>query len=95
MESSDEKQKTLSDVGEQILTALGKVARSAEDALAHGPSGVSPSSLINASNLMLGDAKPEKFIQAKNAAERAIFRKLMDERSSPAYGIKGARFVST
>jgi hypothetical protein len=44
MESSEDKQKTLSDVGEQILTALGEVARSAEDALVRGPSGVSPSS---------------------------------------------------
>lgn len=79
MEFSDDKQKTLNDVGEQILTALGEVARSAEDALARGPSGLSPSSLVNASNLMVGDAKPEKFIQARNAEERAILRKLMDE----------------
>ena len=65
MESSDGKQKTLNDVGEQILTALDEVARSAADALARGPS--------------VGDAKPEKRIQAKNVEERAIFRKLMDE----------------
>jgi hypothetical protein len=42
MEPSDDRQKTLSDVGEQILTTLGAVARMAEDGLVRGPAAPLP-----------------------------------------------------
>jgi hypothetical protein len=79
MGASNDKETVLSEVGEQILTALDEVARTAEDVLVRGPSGMSPSSLVNPSNPMVGGAKAEKFIQAKNAQQREIFRRLLDE----------------
>ena len=77
--SDDDPKPILNEVGEQILAAVESVARSAQSALAEGPSGVSRDSLIRPSNMMVGDANPEKTIHAKNAEERAALRRLLDE----------------
>ena len=77
--SDDDPKPILNEVGEKILAALESIARSAQSALAEGPSGVSRDSLIRPSNMMVGDANPEKAIHAKNAEERVVLRKLLDE----------------
>lgn len=76
--SSDPKQ-SLGEVGEQIFAALEGVVEAAQNALAEGPQGVSRDSLVRPSNLMVGDAKPEKTIHAKNSEQRAALRRLLDE----------------
>lgn len=76
---SDDPKPTLNEVGEQILIALEGVAQSAQRALAEGPTGISRDSLMRPSNMMVGDANPEKTIYAKNAEERAALRRLLDE----------------
>ena len=77
--SDDDPKPILNEVGEQILAAVESIAYSAQSALAEGPSGVSRDSLIRPSNMMVGDANPEKTIHAKNAEERAALRRLLDE----------------
>jgi hypothetical protein len=77
--ADDDPKPILNEVGEKILAALESIARSAQSALAEGPSGVSRDSLIRPSNMMVGDANPEKTIHTKNAEERAVLRKLLDE----------------
>ena len=77
--SDDDAKAILNEVGEQILAALESVALSVQSALAQGPSGVLGSALVRSSNMMVGDAKPERAIHAKNAEERAALRKLLDE----------------
>jgi UvrD-like helicase C-terminal domain len=74
----DDPKPILNEVGEQILAALETVAQAAQRALAEGPSGISRDSLIRPSNMMVGDANPEKAIHAKNAEERAALRSLVD-----------------
>ena len=77
--SDDDPKPILSEVGKQILAALEDVAGSAQSALTVGPAGVSRDSLIRPSNMMVGDANPEKAIHEKNAEVRAALRKLLDE----------------
>jgi hypothetical protein len=79
MSEADDPKPILKKVGEQILAALESVAESAQRALAEGPSGVSRDALVRPSNMMVGDAKPERAIQARNVDERAILRRLLDE----------------
>jgi UvrD-like helicase C-terminal domain len=75
----DDPRPVLNEVGEQILAALENVSQSAQRALAEGPSGISRDSLVRPSNMMVGDANPERAIHAKNAEERTALRRLLDE----------------
>jgi hypothetical protein len=76
---SDDPKPILNEVGEQIFAALQDVAQTAQRALAEGPAGISRDSLVRPSNMMVGDANPEKTIHAKNAEERAALRRLVEE----------------
>jgi ribosomal protein S28E/S33 len=75
----DDPKPILNQVGGQILATLESIAQSARQALAEGPSGISRDSLVRSSNMMVGDAKPEQTIHAKNAEQRAALRRLVDE----------------
>lgn len=75
----DDEKKVVKQVGEQILSALEAVAKSAQEALSSWPSGTSASALVNPSNLMVGDVEPEKRIHAKNAEERTSLARLLHE----------------
>jgi hypothetical protein len=77
--SDDNPKPILNEVGEQILAALESIFQSAQRALAEGPSGISRDSLVRPSNMMVGDAKPERAIHARNAEERIALRRLLDE----------------
>src|SRR5262249_7960377 len=63
----------------QILAALENIFRSAQRALEEGPSGISRESLVRPSNMMVGDANPERTIHAKHVEQRAALRRLLDE----------------
>jgi hypothetical protein len=77
--SDDDARKVLSDVGEEILTALTAVVRAAHQALSHAPGGMSRTALVNPSNTMVGDCAPEKFSRAKYTEDRQNLRRLLLE----------------
>jgi hypothetical protein len=79
LNSKDDQKQILNHVGEKILTAMDEVAQAAQRALSEAPSRISTSALIHPSNLMVGEAEPERRMQATNAEERASLRRLLDE----------------
>ncbi len=76
--SDQSRDRALNQVGEEILTALGTVAEAARSTLAGG-SGISTSALVNPSNLMVGESKPERLMFAQNSELRAQLRLLLTE----------------
>jgi len=76
--SDQSRDRALNQVGEEILTALGTVAEAARSTLAAG-SGISTSALVNPSNLMVGESKPERLMFAQNSELRAQLRLLLTE----------------
>jgi len=77
---SDEDQKQiLEDVGEEILAALSAVAQAAQRALSEAPEGISRMALLRPSNMIVGDAKPERFIGAMNSENRVNLSRLVIE----------------
>ena len=78
-DSDDVQKHILTDVGEKILSGLDAVAQAAREALSAPTIGVSPTTLIRPSNMMVGEAAPERFIHAKSTEERANLRRLIEE----------------
>lgn len=76
--SKEDRQQVVYDVGEEILKALQAVFLTAERALAHAPSGTTVN-LATPSNMMVGDAKPERYQHAKNVEAREQLRRLLIE----------------
>src|SRR5689334_769945 len=79
LSEADDPKPLLKEAGEEILAALESIFQSAQRALSEGPSGLSRDSLVRPSNMMVGDAKPEREISAKNAEIRSILRRLLEE----------------
>lgn len=79
MELEDQKKQRWIDTAERILLALSEVARAAQETLAKGAGGFSSSSLANPSNMMVADAKPERFMHARTMEQRDSLRRLLLE----------------
>ncbi|MHC2432712.1 ATP-binding domain-containing protein [Bradyrhizobium sp. USDA 4451] len=76
MDHDQNRLRSLIDLGEHILAALHTISDAAHDALSQGQFGPSPASLLRQSNMMIGDAKPERFIGATAAETRDALRRL-------------------
>src|SRR6516165_1452165 len=74
----DDQKKDLIAAGEQILGALTEVVTAARRSLAEGGIG-SATGLANPSNLMVGDARPERFLHSLNMEQREHLRRLLLE----------------
>jgi hypothetical protein len=69
----------LSDLAEEILVALSEVAGSARAALGSTAAGISTSALVNPSNLMVGESRPERRMAEDLAQLRVALRRLLIE----------------
>ena len=78
MAIDDDQKKDLIAAGEQILGALTEVVTAARRSLAEGGIG-SATGLANPSNLMVGDARPERFLHSLNMEQREHLRRLLLE----------------
>jgi hypothetical protein len=76
--SKEDRQQVVYDVGEEILTALQAVFLTAQRALAYAPSGTTVT-LANPSNMMVGEAKAERFDHARHSEVREQLRRLLIE----------------
>ncbi|HMJ27133.1 MAG TPA: hypothetical protein VK512_00220 [Xanthobacteraceae bacterium] len=72
--SKEGRQQVVYDVGEEILTALQAVFQTAQRALAYAPSGTTVTLAIP-SNMMVGEAKAERFDHARNSELREQLRR--------------------
>jgi hypothetical protein len=99
MKFDNEREQTLNDVGEEIFAALADVAQAAQRALSKAPSGISAMSLANPSNVMVGEDKAERYIDAINSANRDNLRRLLREpfvaRVEVDWGGEGGQSVRT
>lgn len=78
--ASDEHQKQdWTETAERILRALSEVVEAAQHMLAEGSGSFSPTFLANPSNMMVGDAKPERFMHGRNMEQRENLRRLLFE----------------
>jgi hypothetical protein len=76
--STEGRQQVVYDVGEEILTALQAVSQTAQRALAYAPSGTTVTLAIP-SNMMVGEAKAERFDHARHSEVREQLRRLLIE----------------
>jgi len=67
----------LTDLGDEILAAMSTVSETAAKALSSPDHGPSLSALAMPSNRMVGEAKPERFLIAMNAEQRADLARLL------------------
>ncbi|MEH2565219.1 hypothetical protein V1289_004846 [Bradyrhizobium sp. AZCC 2289] len=79
MDLDESRLKVLADLGEEILAALHTISDAAHDALAYGRIGPSPETLLRQSNMMVGDAKPERFIGATVSEAKEALRRLSSD----------------
>jgi hypothetical protein len=67
----------LTGLGDEILAAMATVSEAAAEALSSPNEGISLPSLAIPSNRMVGEAKPERFLMAMNAEQRADLARLL------------------
>jgi hypothetical protein len=79
MKADEDKERILSDVGEEILVALAAVAQEAQRSLSEASERISINSLANPSNLMVGRGNAERNINAINSAARENLLRLLRE----------------
>lgn len=79
MTFGEDQERTLNDVGEEILVGLTSVAQAAQQALSERPAGICANALANPSNLMVGQGKAERYIDAINSTARENLRRLLRE----------------
>src|SRR5205807_3138876 len=77
--SVGDQERTLDQVGHEILSALATVAQAAQQALSEAHVGVSVGALVNPSNMMVSAGKAERHIDALNTAVRENLRRLLRE----------------
>lgn len=78
MTTDDNQKQTLIATAEGILGALSEVCAAAQTSLASGEIG-SRSTLAAPSNMMVGDARQERFLQTLNTEQRDHLRRLLQE----------------
>ena len=79
MSSDDRKKQDWIETAERILAALSEVVLAAQQALAGRSESFPATFLANPSNMMVGDAKPERFMHAQNMEQRDSLRRLLLE----------------
>src|SRR5580658_754560 len=79
MNFSEDQERILNVVGDEILVALTAVAQAAQRSLSEGSDRVSINSLANPSNLMVGRGNAERNINAINSAARENLLRLLRE----------------
>jgi hypothetical protein len=79
MNFSEDQERILNDVGEEILVALTTVAQAAQRALSEASVRISTNALVNPSNLMVGPGSAERNINAINSAARENLLRLLRE----------------
>jgi UvrD-like helicase C-terminal domain len=79
MNFSEDQERILNEVGEEILVALTAVAQAAQRSLSEAYDRVSTNSLANPSNLMVGRGNAERYIDAVNSAARENLLRLLHE----------------
>jgi hypothetical protein len=79
MNSVEDQERILNDVGEEILGALAAVAQAAQRSLSEGSERISLNALANPSNLMVGRGNAERNINAINSAARENLLRLLRE----------------
>lgn len=77
--SAGDQERTVDQVGEEILAALAMVAQAAQRALSEARAGVSPGALVNRSNMMVGAGRAERFIESLNESARENLLRLLRE----------------
>ncbi len=71
MSGENDRDRLLIDLGNEILAAMGAISEAAGEALSSPSEDASRSALAIPSNMMVGEAKPERFLSARNAEVRA------------------------
>jgi hypothetical protein len=79
LSKSDGRDQVLVNLGDEILTAMAAVSEAAGEALSVPSLGASPTALAVPSNLMVGEAKPERRMLASNAEQRGALARLIED----------------
>ena len=79
MKPCDDREQTLTDVGEELLAGLTTVAQAAQRALSEARAGISSNALANPSNRMVSDGRAERNIDTINSTVRENLRRLLRE----------------
>lgn len=79
MDQDEKRLNLLIGLGEDILAALHKISDAAQDELSYGQLGPSPAALLRQSNMMVGDAKAERFIGVSVSETREALRRLASD----------------
>lgn len=79
MNFSEDQERILNEVGEEILSALMAVAEAAQRSLSEASERISTNSLANPSNLMVGRGNAERYIDAINSAAKENLLRLLRE----------------
>lgn len=77
MSGKNDRDRVLIDLGDEILAAMETVSKSAAKELSSPTQGASIAALAVPSNRMVGEAKPERFMMAMNAEQRADLARLL------------------
>lgn len=77
MSGSTNRSRVLIGLGDEILAAMGAVSEAARQELSSRAQGASIAALATPSKLMVGDAKPERFLRAKDAEAKAELARLL------------------
>ena len=73
----NDRDRVLTKLGDEILAAMATVSKAAGEALSSPHEGASIAALAVPSNRMVGEAKPERFLIAMNAEQRADLARLL------------------
>jgi UvrD-like helicase C-terminal domain len=77
LSGENDRDRLLIDLGNEILAAMGAISEAAGEALSSPSEDASRSALAIPSNMMVGEAKPERFLSARNAEARADLARLL------------------
>ncbi|WP_439401428.1 ATP-binding domain-containing protein [Bradyrhizobium sp. DASA03068] len=79
MSRKDGRDQVLVNLGDEILAAMANVSEAAGEALSGSSGGPSLTALATPSNRMVGEAKPERLMLARNAEERTALARLIED----------------